>query len=186
MRGPLPRTLIFRGVVEASGFLIDATLAGLLEARRRVLELWVPGTSVYRVPRGWLVRLPEPRRGLTLTPMPDNRLVLIAPMDHKFAKRSKVKVTDLNGQDFVLFERDVPTRKSMDKIFKTHGIEVRKVAEFDNIETIKRAVEVGFGLAIVPEPAVVEARKAGKLAVKQLEEKYWVRSVGVIHRSDRQ
>ena len=62
MRGPLPRTLIFRGVVEASGFLIDATLAGLLEARRRVLELWVPGTSVYRVPRGWLVRLPEPRR----------------------------------------------------------------------------------------------------------------------------
>ncbi|HEX5719147.1 MAG TPA: bpX6 domain-containing protein, partial [Thermoanaerobaculia bacterium] len=62
MRGPLPRTLIYRGVVEASGFLIDATLAGLLEARRRVLELWVPGTSVYRVPRGWLVRLPEPRR----------------------------------------------------------------------------------------------------------------------------
>jgi hypothetical protein len=62
VRGPLPRTLIFRGVVEASGFLIDATLAGLLEARRRVLELWVPGTSVYRVPRGWLVRLPEPRR----------------------------------------------------------------------------------------------------------------------------
>ncbi len=62
MRGPLPRTLIYRGVVEASGFLIDATLAGPLEARRRVLELWAPGTSVYRVPRGWLVRLPEPRR----------------------------------------------------------------------------------------------------------------------------
>jgi len=133
-----------------------------------------------------VVALPEPRRGLTLTPMPDNRLVLIAPIDHKFAKRSKVKVNDLNGQDFVLFERDVPTRKSMDKIFKTHGIEVRKIAEFDNIETIKRAVEVGFGLAIVPEPAVAEARKAGTLAVVQLAEKYWVRSVGVIHRSDRE
>lgn len=62
MRGPLPRTLVHRGVVEASGFLIDAMLAGELEARRRVLELWMPGTSVYRVPRGWLVRLPEPRR----------------------------------------------------------------------------------------------------------------------------
>lgn len=62
MKGPLPRSLVYRGVVEASGFLIDATLAGLLEARRRVLDLWVPGTSVYRVARGWLVRLPEPRR----------------------------------------------------------------------------------------------------------------------------
>jgi hypothetical protein len=62
MRGPLPRTLVHRGVVEASGFLVDALLTGPLEARRRVVDLWVPGTVVYQVARGWLVRLPEPRR----------------------------------------------------------------------------------------------------------------------------
>jgi len=132
-----------------------------------------------------VVAFPEPRRGLTITSMPDNRLVLIAPLDHKFAGRKKVKVTDLHSEDFVLFERDVPTRKAMDKIFKANNVEVNKVAEFDNIETIKRAVEVGFGLAILPEPAVIEAQKAGSLAVIQLAEKYWVRSVGVIHRSDK-
>ena len=131
-----------------------------------------------------VLAFPEPRRGLTISPMPDNRLVLIAPPDHKFAKRKKVKVTDLHGEDFVHFERDVPTRKAMDKIFKANNVEVKKVAEFDNIETIKRAVEVGFGLAIVPEPSVTEAKKAGTLAVIQLAEKYWVRTVGVIHRSD--
>ncbi|MFL6374299.1 MAG: LysR family transcriptional regulator [Pyrinomonadaceae bacterium] len=132
-----------------------------------------------------VLALPEPKRGLTITPMPDDRFVLIAPPDHKFATRKKVKVTDLAGQDFVHFERDVPTRKAMDRIFKENKVEVKKVAEFDNIETIKRAVEVGFGLAIVPEPAVVEARKAGTLAVIQLAEKYWTRPVGVIYRSDR-
>jgi DNA-binding transcriptional LysR family regulator len=133
-----------------------------------------------------IVAFPEPKRGLTIVPMPENRLVLIAPPDHKYAGRSKVKVTELTGEEFVLFERDVPTRKAMDRIFRANGVEVRKVAEFDNIETIKRAVEVGFGLAIVPEPAVAEARKAGTLAVVDLAEKYWVRSVGVIYRSDRQ
>ena len=132
-----------------------------------------------------VLAFPEPRRGLTIVPMPDNRLVLIAPPDHKFATRKKVKVTDLQGEDFVLFERDVPTRKAMDKIFKENAVEVKKVAEFDNIETIKRAVEVGFGLAIVPETAVTEAKRAGTLAVVELAEKYWVRTVGVIHRSDR-
>ncbi|CAN5211844.1 LysR family transcriptional regulator [soil metagenome] len=132
-----------------------------------------------------VLAFPEPRRGLNITNMPDNRLVLIAPPEHRFARRTKVKVADLNGEDFVLFERDVPTRKAMDRIFRTNGVEVNKVAEFDNIETIKRAVEVGFGLAIVPEPAVAEAKRAGTLAVIQLAEKYWVRSVGVIHRSDR-
>lgn len=132
-----------------------------------------------------ILAFPEPRRGLTITPMADDRLVLIAPPEHRFAEKKKLKVTDLQGEDFVLFERDVPTRKAMDKIFKTNKIEVKKVAEFDNIETIKRAVEVGFGLAIVPESAVVESRKAGTLAVIQMAEKYWVRAVGVIHRTDK-
>lgn len=132
-----------------------------------------------------VLAFPEPRRGLTITPMPDNLLVLIATPDHKFAGRKKVKVTELNGEEFVHFERDVPTRKAMDKIFKANNVEVKKVAEFDNIETIKRAVEVGFGLAIVPEPAVIEARNAGTIAVIELAEKYWIRSVGVIYRSDR-
>jgi DNA-binding transcriptional LysR family regulator len=117
--------------------------------------------------------------------MPSNRLVLICPPDHKFAKRAQVKVKELNGQDFVLFERDVPTRKATDRILKDHGVEVKKVAEFDNIETIKRAVEVGFGLAIVPHPAVMYAERGGQVAIVKLAEKEWQRPVGVIHRSDR-
>jgi len=132
-----------------------------------------------------IVAFPEARRGLTITPMPENRLVLACPNDHKFAARAQIKTKDLNGQDFVLFERDVPTRKATDKILKAHGAEVNKVAEFDNIETIKRAVEVGFGLAILPYPAVMEAERKGLLSVVKLVEKEWIRPVGIIHRSDR-
>ena len=132
-----------------------------------------------------VIAFPEPRRGFKIVEMPNNRLVLIAPPGHKFATRKKVKVQDLNGEDFVLFERDVPTRKATDKILKAKGVEVRKVAEFDNIETIKRAVEVGFGLAIVPQPAVSDDARSGRLVVIDLAEKYWVRPIGVIYRSDR-
>ena len=132
-----------------------------------------------------ILAFPEPRRGITIVPMPSHRLVLIVPPGHKFAKRSKLDVKDIQGEDFVHFERDVPTRKAIDKTLRDHGIEVHKVAEFDNIETIKRAVEVGFGIAIVPQPAVMEAAKAGLLAVIKLAEKDWARPVGVIYRSDR-
>jgi LysR family transcriptional regulator, transcriptional activator of the cysJI operon len=132
-----------------------------------------------------IVAYPEPRRGLTIVPMPSHRLVLIAPPDHPFAKRSKLKIDDLQGQDFVHFERDVPTRKAIDKILRDHHVEVNKVAEFDNIETIKRAVEVGFGIAIVPHPAVVAAVAAEQLAVIKLAEKEWERPVGLIYRNDR-
>jgi DNA-binding transcriptional LysR family regulator len=133
-----------------------------------------------------VVAFPEARRGLTITQMQSDRLVLICPPDHEFAEREQVKSKELKGRDFVLFERDVPTRKATDKILKSYGVEVRKAAEFDNIETIKRAVEVGFGLAIVPQPSVMDEEKNKQLAVIQLAEKEWVRPVGVIYRSDRQ
>ncbi|HEX8289947.1 MAG TPA: LysR family transcriptional regulator [Pyrinomonadaceae bacterium] len=132
-----------------------------------------------------VVAFPEPRRGLTIVPMQSDRLVLICSPEHEFAKKEKIKAKELNGRDFVLFERDIPTRKATDKILKANGVDVRKVAEFDNIETIKRAVEVGFGLAIVPHPSVEDEEKNGQLAVVKLAEKEWVRPVGVIYRSDR-
>lgn len=132
-----------------------------------------------------IVAFPEPRKGLTIVPMMSDRLVLICSPEHEFAKREKVGAKELKGRDFVLFERDIPTRKATDKILKTHGLEVRKVAEFDNIETIKRAVEVGFGLAIVPHPSVEDEEKNGQLIVINLAEDEWVRPVGVVYRSDR-
>lgn len=132
-----------------------------------------------------VISFPEPKRGLTILPMASDRLVLICPPEHKLATRKQLKAKDLNNLDFVLFERDIPTRKATDKILKSYGVEVRKVAEFDNIETIKRAVEVGFGVAIVPYLSVKDEEKNNQLVVVGLAEKEWTRPVGVVYRTDR-
>ena len=132
-----------------------------------------------------ILAFPEPRRGLTIVPMPSDRMVLTCPPDHKLAKRAQIKTKDLLGLSFVQFERDTPTRKATDKILKQAGVEIKKAAEFDNIETIKRAVEVGFGVAILPLASVLEEERSGSLAIVKLAEKEWVRPVGVIYRSDR-
>ena len=132
-----------------------------------------------------ILAFPEVKRGLTVVQMPSDRMVLTCPPEHKLAKRAQIKTKDLDGLNFVLFERDTPTRKATDKILKATGVEVKKVAEFDNIETIKRAVEVGFGVAILPLPAVLDEERAGRLSVVRLAEKEWVRPVGVMYRSDR-
>jgi DNA-binding transcriptional LysR family regulator len=132
-----------------------------------------------------VVAFPEKRRGLSVIPLPGDRLVLICPPAHPLAGRKKVKAAELQGQGFVLFERDIPTRRATDKILKSHNVSVTRVAEFDNIETIKRAVEVGMGCAIVPRPSVLDEEKSGQLAVVALSEPEWMRTVGIIHRSDR-
>ncbi|MCA1564772.1 MAG: LysR family transcriptional regulator [Acidobacteria bacterium] len=132
-----------------------------------------------------VVAYPEKKRGLSVVPLGGDRLVLICPPGHPLAKHKKVRARDLNQQDFVLFERDIPTRRAIDKILRAQGVTVRRVAEFDNIETIKRAVEVGIGAAIVPSPSVIDEARVGSLAVVALAEAEWTRAVGVIYRSDR-
>jgi DNA-binding transcriptional LysR family regulator len=132
-----------------------------------------------------VVAYPEKKRGLSVVPLGGDRLVLICPPGHPLAKHKKLRASDLNDQDFVLFERDIPTRRAIDRILRAHGVSVKRVAEFDNIETIKRAVEVGIGAAIVPSPSVIDEARVGSLAVVALAEAEWTRSVGVIYRTDR-
>jgi DNA-binding transcriptional LysR family regulator len=132
-----------------------------------------------------VVAYPEKKRGLTIIPLGGDRLVLICPPGHPLAKYKKLRARDLNDQDFVLFERDIPTRRAIDKILRAQNVTVRRVAEFDNIETIKRAVEVGIGAAIVPSPSVIDEERVGSLAVVALAEPEWTRAVGVIYRTDR-
>jgi DNA-binding transcriptional LysR family regulator len=132
-----------------------------------------------------VVAYPEKRRGLEVVPLKGDRLVFICRPEHPLAARKKLHAADLQGQSFVHFERDIPTRRATDRILRAHGVTVHRAAEFDNIETIKRAVEVGLGVAIVPRPSVLDEQRTKQLAVVALAEDDWQRSVGVIYRSDR-
>jgi DNA-binding transcriptional LysR family regulator len=57
--------------------------------------------------------------------------------------------------------------------------------EFDNVETIKRAVEVGSGLSIVPQTTVVDELKRGVLVKVDFAEGRFTRTVGLVHRRGR-
>jgi DNA-binding transcriptional LysR family regulator len=55
--------------------------------------------------------------------------------------------------------------------------------EFDNIETIKQAVQIGAGVSILPEPTVRREAEAGSLAAVRLIAPELKRPIGIIHRS---
>ena len=54
--------------------------------------------------------------------------------------------------------------------------------EFDNIETIKQAVEIGAGISILPEPPIREACRNGSLVAVRLIAPELHRPIGIIHR----
>jgi DNA-binding transcriptional LysR family regulator len=130
------------------------------------------------------VAFPLRRTNLTVIPWHEEKLVVCAP-DHRLACRRTVSLTRLGGEEFIAFDRDIPTRKTIDRILKAHKVAVNTVMEFDNIETLKRAVEVGSGLPIVPETTVANEVKNKLLAKLDFAEGRFTRTVGIVHRRGR-
>ena len=60
------------------------------------------------------------------------------------------------------------------------------VHEFDNCEHIKRAVEAGSGVAILPEPTLRSEVARGSLVTLDPGTADWKRPLGFIHRRNRQ
>jgi DNA-binding transcriptional LysR family regulator len=122
---------------------------------------------------------------LELVPLRKDALVLICNPQHPFAKLKTVSLKALSGQKFVGYERDIPTQKALDKVFREHGVTPHTVMEFDNVETIKRAVEIDSGVAIVPETTVQQEVKGRTLVAVALENANCVRPVGLFYKKSR-
>jgi DNA-binding transcriptional LysR family regulator len=119
-----------------------------------------------------------------VVPLRKEPLVLACHPQHPLARHKRISLKALKGQKFVSFDPDIPTRKALDKIFKGQGVAVEHVLEFDNIETVKRAVELDCGVAIMPEPAVKQEVARRTLVAVPLEGDY-SRPLGAIYRKTR-
>jgi len=112
-------------------------------------------------------------------------LILICHPQHPFAKLKSVKLKALTGQSIIGFEPDIPTRKALDKILKEHGVEVKHVMEFDNIETVKRAVEIDAGVSIVPQGTIVQEIAKQTLVAVEIEDGDFFRPIAAIYKKNK-
>jgi DNA-binding transcriptional LysR family regulator len=129
-----------------------------------------------------LVSYPRASRTIEALGWREEPMVLVCAPGHRLAEFKSIKFSDLNGQRMIGFDSDLTIRREIDRILQMHEVEVRVAMEFDNIETIKRAVEIDAGVALLPEPTVLREAAAGTLAVVPLESDELVRPLGIIHR----
>ncbi len=115
-----------------------------------------------------LVAFPMERRGIDVESFWRDKLVLICAPSHRLAQRGRLRLRDLDGEKFVSFSYDQPTRKAIDQLLDREGVRIQITMEFDNIETVKRVVEIESGIAIVPRAAVVEEVRSGLLAAVEI------------------
>jgi len=132
-----------------------------------------------------LIAYPVKMRQLEIVPFQEDQLVIICSAQHELANRRTVDIKDLVAYDFVGFDQDIPTRKATDNLFREAKMDIDPVMEFDNIETVKRAVEINAGISIVPQTTILNEVQQGQLHTVQLKGKKISRPLAIIHRKGR-
>jgi DNA-binding transcriptional LysR family regulator len=127
-----------------------------------------------------LVAYPASRRGITASVFWRDRLVLICAPSHPFAARRKISFSDLHREKFIAFEPDLPTRREIDRQLRQAGAKVKVAFEFDNIETVKRAVEIENAVSIVPRTSVRTEIETGQLSSLEIAEPAMWRPLGTL------
>jgi DNA-binding transcriptional LysR family regulator len=129
-----------------------------------------------------LVSFPKDGGDVASVPWQLQEMGLVVPPRHPLAGQSIRKLADLQGTTFVGFTPDLTIRRETDRLLKKHRVSVELVHEFDNVENIKRAVEIGAGAAILPLATVRREVDAGLLVAIHLQDVQFIRPLGIIHK----
>ena len=132
-----------------------------------------------------IISFPQERRDLKLIPWREEPMVVACHPQHRLAGKTKIEVPELVGEPFVGFDPDLVIRKRIDGFLREHGVEARVTLTFDNIEAVKRAVEAGSGVAILPRPTLEHELQAKTLAAVPFANQKFVRPLGIIYRRGR-
>ncbi len=90
------------------------------------------------------------------------RTVLIAPAGERDPPRP-LELADLAGRVLVVRDPGTVNRREVDLVLEAAGVEPAGRLEAFSLEAVKRCVEAGLGLAVVPELAVTRELELGTL-----------------------
>jgi len=129
-----------------------------------------------------LVAVPKRDKRLDVYDFESEPLVLACSPKHTLSRESQVDIHRLQFEKFIAFEKNTPTRAWIDGILERYNVVVRPVMEFDNIETVKRAVEINAGASILPQTAILQEVNSGTIKAIPFLNENFVRPTGIIVR----
>jgi DNA-binding transcriptional LysR family regulator len=145
------------GVMPAlqTGFVQDI-VARLVEGRRR-LNISIHARSTPKIVE-WLVgghldvgltshEIEHPE--LTQWPLCHSRYVCIMPRGHRLAAKARIDLADFEGESFISFGADTPTRRTIDQMFEQAEVRRTLTLSAPMATTVCALVARGLGLALV-------------------------------------
>ncbi len=110
-------------------------------------------------------------RGARFEPFFSDQVILACPPGHRFADRT-VTLDELRGESLILMQEGAGVRQIVEDGLRRQGVRLRELdvrLELGLQESVRRAVEAGFGVTFISRTAVESDLVAGTLAEARVE-----------------
>jgi DNA-binding transcriptional LysR family regulator len=106
--------------------------------------------------------------------------VVVANPSHQLSDRSRVKIEDLSGQDFILMEELASYTVHFQRIMASHYIEYHSFLKLQSADMARSLVEKGSFLSVLPLYSVKDSVIQGKICILEIPELKQVQSVQLV------
>lgn len=130
---------------------------------------------------GVLTFLP-PDRDLASITLATDELVLLVPPGHPFARRAGVPLDEIGRQPVIAHNDPSPARERVLRISEERHAPLNISLSLPSLDGIKRAVELGLGVAILPRRCALSEIALGQLRAVRVPELRALRRVRLVHR----
>src|SRR6186713_112547 len=110
-------------------------------------------------------------RGVRFEPFFADQVILVCPASHPFANRT-VTLEELRGERLILMQEGAGVRQIVEDALRRQGVRLRDLdvrLELGLQESVRRAVEAGYGVTFISRTAVEADLTAGRLAEARVE-----------------
>ncbi len=110
-------------------------------------------------------------RGVRFEPFFSDEVILVCPPGHVFAGRT-VRIDELRDEALILMQQGAGVRQIVEDALRKQGVRLRDLdvrLELGLQESVRRAVEAGYGVTFISRTAVESDLDAGRLAEARVE-----------------
>lgn len=116
----------------------------------------------------YLLGTPPEEIDVVAMPIMDNPLVMLAAPDHPLAQAENLSLERLAEEPWIMREAGSGTRKAIETLFHSRGLEIRPRLELGSNEAIKQAILAGLGISALSGHALT-LHQPGQFAILNAE-----------------
>src|SRR5712692_9801617 len=149
---------------------------------KRSLASRIPSEILGRDTEIGIVSFKPSDAAIAAVPVVMDELTLIVPTDHPLAAKQTVSVRELGAESFIAHNVASPYRERVVRTFEKYRTPLNISMEMPTLEAIKRFVEQGMGVALIPRLAAQTEIARGQVAALIVREMRLERRVHLIYR----